>query len=373
MLVRNRISLALLSLTFGLANASPGYAEYRVTIVGPPNSMPTGINNAGAVVGNVPLGPTTSRGFVNRGTGVTYLSAMGGTSTDAVAINDKGQVLGNWRTAGGQLRGLIYYRGTQRDIGTIPGRATRYVDINNAGYILASGGPPPSDPFGPSPFGFLRSPGGTFTNIGTLPFPNAITQVEALNNRNQVTGESGTLVLPELPFHAFIWSAGVIRDLGDFGFTPNYGLDINDRGQVSGYTATETFREALATVFSKGRRPIRIDTRPPGAYRFSVGEAINNHGHVVGSSNHLGAYIYRGKRMESLNALIDPKSGWNIQFPRAINDAGQIAANGLRGGVQYTVRLDLIRPHALATPQVELDQEADAAVQAEAPAQDAKQ
>ena len=154
----------------------------------------------------------------------------------------------------------------------------------------------------------------------------------------------------------------MLRDLGDFGFTPNYGLDINDHGEVAGYTSTETFREALATVFSKGR-PIKIDTRPPGDYRFSYGQAINNHGHVVGSSNHLGAFIYRSKRMESLNALIDPKSGWNVSFPRGINDAGQIAANGFRGGVGYTVRLDLIRPHALGAPHLEVDEEADVAVQ----------
>ena len=352
MQVRNRIALTVLSLGVGLAHAAPGYAEYRVTIVGPANSTPTAINNAGAVVGNYPISPTASRSFVNWGKGAVTLGTLGGTSTTAVAINDKGQVLGNWINTGGQQRGFIYDHGKQRDIGTIPGRGTFFVDINNAGYILAAGGPPPSDPFGRAPFGFLRSPDGKYKDIGTLPFENAITQVEALNNRNQVTGESGTFILPELPFHAFVWTRGVLRDLGDFGATPNYGLDINDCGQVAGYTSTETFREALATIYSHGR-PVRIDTRPPGDYRFSYAQAINNHGHVVGSSNHLGAFVYRGKRMESLNALVDPKLGWNIQFPRGINDAGQIAANGFRGGVQYAVRLDLIRPHALGAPVLE--------------------
>jgi probable HAF family extracellular repeat protein len=285
---------------------------------------------------------------------VTFLGNLGGTSTQAVAINDKGQVLGNWMTPGGQQRGFVYYQGTQRDIGTIPGWGTRYVDINNAGYILASGDRPLTDPFGLSPFGFLRSPNGKFQKIGTLPFENAITQVEALNNRNQITGESGTLFRPETPFHAFIWSRGVMRNLGNIGYTPNYGLAINDRGQVAGYVATATFREALATLFSNGR-VILIDTRPAGSYRFSTADAINNHGHIVGSSNHLGAFVYRGKRMESLNTLIDRKSGWNIQFPRAINDAGQIAANGFRNGVQYTVRLDLIRPHALGAARMDED------------------
>lgn len=57
--------------------------------------------------------------------------------------------------------------------------------------------------------------------------------------------------------------------------------------------------------------------------------------------------------MESLNALVDPRLGWNIRFPQAINDAGQIAATAERGGVQYAVRLDLIRKSAESAPQME--------------------
>lgn len=354
MLVRNRISLIMLSLAAGLANASPGYAEYRVTIVGPANSQPTAINSAGAVVGIVPTGTLTYRSFVNYGTGVINLNLPGSSSNLAVGINNKGEVLGNWTTTGGQARGYVYYRGSFRQLNGVGGRPTRYVDINNAGYILATSTPPSAEPVGGNPRAYLRAPNGNYRDIGTLPYPNPTTQPEALNNRNQVTGESGSLFSPEIPFYAFVWTNGVIRQLGSFGFTPNYGLDINDCGQVAGYTSTETFREALATVWTHGR-PLLIDTRPAGDYRFSTAQAINNHGHVVGNSNHLGAFIYRGKRMESLNALIDRRSGWSITFSRGINDAGQIVADGVRGGVGYAVRLDLIRPHALGAAPVEAD------------------
>ena len=358
MQVRNRTALLLLSLTFGLAHASPGYAEYRVTIVGPAGSQPTDINAAGAVVGIVPTGTLTYRSFVNYGRGAFGLNLPGATSNAAVAINDKGEVLGNWTNAAGQPRGYVYYRGSFRQLNGVGGRPARYVDINNAGYILASSSPPSTDPGGTNPHGYLLAPNGKYQDIGTLPYDNPTTQPEALNNRNQVTGESGTQLSPEIPFYAFIWKKGVMRQLGDFGYTPNYGLDINDRGEVAGYTSTETFREAIATVYRHGRA-IRIDTRAPSAdlFRFSVGQAINNHGHVVGTSDHLGAFIWRGKRMQSLNALIDPKSGWNITFPRAMNDAGQIAADGVRNGVQYAVRLDLIRPHALGAARVEVDED----------------
>jgi len=355
MLVRNRISLVVLSLAAGLASASPGYAEYRVTIVGPANSRPTAINAAGAVTSIISTGTLTYRSFVNYGRGVVNLNLPGSTSNIAVGINDKGDVLGNWTTSTGQARGYVYSRGSFRQLNAVRGQPTRYVDINNAGYILATSTPPTTDPAGANPRGYLRAPNGSYRDIGTLPYPNPTTQPEALNNRNQVTGESGSLFAPEIPFYAFVWNNGVIRQLGSFGNTPNYGLDINDRGQVAGYTSTATFREALATVWTHGRSQL-IDTRPAGDYRFSTAQAINNHGHVVGNSNHLGPFIYRGKRMESLNTLIDRRSGWTVDFSRGINDAGQIIADASRGGVGYAVRLDLIRPHALGAAPVEADE-----------------
>jgi len=354
MLVRNRIPLIALSLAAGLANASPGYAEYRVTVVGPANSQPTAINASGAVTGIVPTGSVTYRSFVNYGRGVINLNPPGNASSTAVGINNKGEVLISRYTTTGQARGYVYYRGSYRPLNGVGGRATSYLDINNAGYILASSTPATTDPAGANPRAYLRAPNGSYRDIGTLPYDNPTTQPEALNNRNQVTGESGTLSGPEFPFYSFVWTNGVMRELGSFGHTPNYGLDINDRGQVAGYTSTETFREALATLWTHGRA-LLIDTRPPGDYRFSTAQAINNHGHVVGNSNHLGAFIYRGKRMESLNALIDRRSGWSITFSRGINDAGQIVADGVKGGVGYAVRLDLIRPHALGAAPVEAD------------------
>jgi uncharacterized membrane protein len=365
---RNFISLSLLPLTLAVAQAASAgsYAEYRITIVGPANSRSVDINSSGVVIGTYPIGTGgfTTGSFINRGSGVVNLGTLGGTSAQVVAINDKGEVLGNRTNSSGQRRGFIYYHGTRRDLNAPPGGAY-YVDINNAGYTVAVG----SVPVPPELSGvrsFLRDPSGHFRNIGTLPGADPVTQAEALNNRNQITGESGAFISPEPPLRAFLWTKGVMRDLGDLGFRPNYGLAINDRGQVTGYAGIEppptAFHTQKAVIFSKGR-VIDIDGRPASANPFSTGEGINNLGHVVGSSDHLGGFIYRGKRMESLNALINPKLGWNIQFGRAINDKGQIAADAIRGGVQYAVRLDPIRPSLEAAPTDDIDAEAGPIVQ----------
>jgi uncharacterized membrane protein len=367
---RNFVFLSLLPLTLAVAQAA-SYPEYRVTIVGPPESAASDINSSGVVIGTYSTGPRgiNTASFINRGKGVVKLGTLGGTSSEVVAINDRGEVLGNRLTKSGQWRGFIYYHGVYRDIGTIPGRQTRFVDINHAGYTVAVGFS--SDPSVPTQRSFLRSPGGTFRDLGALPFPNAVTQAEALNNRNQVTGESGPLLLPDLPFHAFLWTKGVMRDLGDFGFTPNYGQAINDHGQVAGYASVPTgIHDRVAFLYSHGRL-IDIDRRPPIAGRFSEGAGINNLGHVVGDSDHLSGFIYRGRKMESLNALIDPKLGWDIQRPKAINDKGQIAATAIRGRVSYAVRLDLIRPSLEAAPALNDDEQAELLTQP-VPAAEAK-
>ncbi len=110
------------------------------------------------------------------------------------------------------------------------------------------------------------------------------------------------------------------------------------------------FRDRVAFLYSNGRM-IDIDGRPTTVERNSAGTGINNHGHVVGASDHLSGFIYRGKRLQSLNALIDSKLRWDIFSPEAINDSGQIAATASRDGVQYAVRLDLIRPHLAQLPE----------------------
>ncbi|WP_170976851.1 hypothetical protein [Massilia sp. HP4] len=80
----------------------------------------------------------------------------------------------------------------------------------------------------------------------------------------------------------------------------------------------------------------------PFANPFTWPLAINQRGQVVGTSNHLGAFIRRGKKMESLEFLIDPAGGCSIRDVRGINDRGQIAGYADQAGVAFgfAVRLD---------------------------------
>jgi hypothetical protein len=152
-------------------------------------------------------------------------------------------------------------------------------------------------------------------------------------------------------------------------------VDINTCGQITGYASLPVgIHSRHAFLYTHGRL-LDIDGRPRTGNEFSEGHGLNNRGHVVGVSNHLSGFVYRGKRMQSLNALVDPKLGWDIYAPEAINDAGQIAATATRKGVQYAVRLDLIRPSAELAPvldeeeAVAADKPADAEAEAKADAE----
>lgn len=362
--------LPLLLAFAGPTDALAGrYAEYRVTIVGPANSFPADMNQSGTAVSVRGINSTETRSYVYNGKAIHDLGLLGGRYNRATAINDKGEILGNWITRSGQRRGYVYHRGTFRQLGPINGLPTSYIDINNAGYILASNQEPATDTSIGTPHVYLRAPNGKIRELGTPPFPNLVLQMNRLNNRNQVVGQAAPFTTPEIAFNVYLWNKGVLRQLDSFGMEPNIAQDINDRGQVAGYTSTFTFREQVATVWTHGR-PTRIDTRPLTGFLFSSATAINNHGHVVGSSDHTGAFVYRGRRMESLNALIDPASGWDITNPVVINDAGQILARARRNGVDYTVRLDLKRPHALGAPYIESDEEGFMAEQEAGPRQE---
>jgi probable HAF family extracellular repeat protein len=73
-----------------------------------------------------------------------------------------------------------------------------------------------------------------------------------------------------------------------------------------------------------------------GDYSFGLG--INNAGQVVGSSTGHGgdhAFLYDRNatpKMQDLNSLIPPDSGWRLEEAQAINQRGQIVGLGERNG-----------------------------------------
>src|SRR2546425_3971835 len=73
---------------------------------------------------------------------------------------------------------------------------------------------------------------------------------------------------------------------------------------------------------------------PPGT-AVSTATAINDSGVIVGYGgdygDHIG-FVVRGSGLEVLNNLIDPRFGWNLKDPTAIDANGRIVGTGFRYG-----------------------------------------
>lgn len=77
--------------------------------------------------------------------------------------------------------------------------------------------------------------------------------------------------------HAFLYSAGVMGDLGALGGTSSCGYAINALGQITGYADTATASHAF--LYTNGTM---LDFGTVGSQPTSVGVSINGHGDVVG-------------------------------------------------------------------------------------------
>jgi probable HAF family extracellular repeat protein len=211
----------------------------------------------------------------------------------------------------------------------------------------------------------------------------------SINNNGQAVGYS---YVDDIYRHAFLYSNGVISDLGSFG-GHSVALAINDRGMIVGSSSDVFRRRSHAFLYNNGAmediNPLGIlESCARGINRFgqvvgefltadgasfhaflydngtfqdlgsadspeSIAYAINDYGRVVGityvpdegvrSDPDTGAYdagrkykphgfLYENGEIIDLNTLIPPGSGWELTSAFAINSEGQIVGAGLLEG-----------------------------------------
>jgi probable HAF family extracellular repeat protein len=149
-------------------------------------------------------------------------------------------------------------------------------------------------------------------DIGTL--GGATTHAADLNDAGQVTGYSETA---DGELRGFIYSRGSLRDLGTLGGDGSLGSAINTLGQVAGFAVTPT-GHTRAVVYSNGSI---IDLALTGGD--SIGNDINNFGHVVGQR--LGADGRNQAFAYIAGVTIDFRAPAGFDsYGTAINDAGQV-------------------------------------------------
>jgi probable HAF family extracellular repeat protein len=241
----------------------------------------------------------------------------GDTDSYAQAINNSGQVAGvSYSAVSSVLHAFLWtLAGGMQDLGTLGGSSSFAYGINDYGEVVGA-----SDLPGDSTFhAFLWTPSAGMQDLGTLGGPDST--AVAINKYGEIVGWS---YLPDNRSIAFLWTrSGGMHSLGTLGGTTSTAYALNSSGQIFGWanTASNT-QEAFSWTPSHGMRSL-------GAGSNSVALGVNTSDEVVGYDSEFAFLWTPALHEQYLNYLLPPNSGWDLSEATAINQSGQIAANGI--------------------------------------------
>lgn len=333
-----------------------GVSTYELTDLGTfpeqkiPGSTATAINSAGEVSG---ISGKFAFCYDRREKEpMEKLSGSVAGISRAFAMNDYDQMVGD-STFGGKRsvsRAALFYKGSVIDLGALDNgnffrNTSRANGINSSGQVVGFSGPILD---GSNSRAFLWSQATGMFDIGTL--GGAYAQAFAINDGGFVTGSS-QLKSKVGAVHAFIYdSLGLhigpfwgMRDLGTLGGTYSYGMSINGKNTVVGYSTIDKSNDRIhAFILDKSGKMRDLGSLGGKTLQndqsFALG--VNGADEVVGytylpakteiKGPRQVAFIFTKGAMINLNDLIGSAAeSYLVQSAVAINDNGQIAANAV--------------------------------------------
>ena len=228
MLSRNFLSTLLLSTLLCAALPAVAGPRYAITAL-PVGTNPTGINSAGQIVGDIGVEGGGRRAFTwSAGTLVQY-GNLGGSDSTALAINDSGRIIGYASDASGDARAFTGSGGALTDLNVFGGAVSSYGNaINNNGQVAGA-----FNTTGGMGRAFTRNGAGDI-DLGTLGGGFAV--ANGINSAGDIVGFSSLDDTSPFLAHAFLYSGGVMQDLGTMaGASLSEATAINDSEQIAAY------------------------------------------------------------------------------------------------------------------------------------------
>ena len=266
----------------------------------------------------------------------------GGFESIANAVNSKGQVVGLATNAipdpnsmvgsGFQTRAFSWRNGAMEDLGTLgTGTNAQAILINERGQVVGwsyvNSLPTNNCLFAFVTGSFIWDQEIGMRNLGSL--GGRCTEATDMNNRGQVVGFSN---LPgDLSEHGFLWDNGSFQDLGgSLGGNSQGPFAMNERGEAVGFAnlpGDNVFHAVLWRHVGD-----LIDLGGVGADQCSFATSINARTQVVGTSGDCVStahvFLWEDGSMSDLNSLIEPNSPLHLELTETINDHGEIAGTG---------------------------------------------
>ena len=269
---------------------------------------------------------------------MTDLGALADSGSSwAECINEGGQMVG--RSENGLIDpvtglpetfAILWDHGQMLNLGTLGGNQSAALGINNRSQAIGIAANSIPDPFSLAGFGtqtraFLWDRG-AMHDLGTLGGPDSFAQY--VNDRGQVVGFSYTDSTPNdasgVPtVHPFLWDNGRMQDLGSLGGTYGDVNGLNERGDVIG-DMTLTGDESYHPFFWS--RGTLIDL---GTFGGSNGSptGVNNAGEVIGVADLPGGNYPSGPHNAFFwkdGVKTDLGNLGATSFAHSINSKGQV-------------------------------------------------